>query len=174
MNYCWHLPFTDGIKHTGKGEKVSPCRNWVDVQSVKSLKLMSIQSAWWSGKLASDCLRSGAYDKLFQVDHSPYPYPKSLNEMCVIYMGTSFAHMWTNTCVEICEEWLEALQKQPHLFEKVIMGDESWVHYFEPLTSQETAHGKSQFAPKKQKVRQQSAVGKMMLVTFFNSRGLVY
>ncbi len=56
------------------------------------------------------------------------------------------------TRVEICEEWLEALQEQADLFKKVIMCDKSWVHYVEPLTRQESAQWKNQYSPKKQKV----------------------
>ncbi len=45
---------------------------------------------------------------------------------------------------------------------------------FEPVTTQESAHQKSQSSPQKQKVGQQSAVEKVMLIVFFDSNGLVY
>ncbi len=78
------------------------------------------------------------------------------------------------TCVEICEECLERFKKQPDLFEKAITCGKNWVHYFEPFTRRESAHWKRQSSPKKQKVQEQSALGKVMFITFFNSCGLVY
>ncbi len=78
------------------------------------------------------------------------------------------------TRIEICEEWLEVRWELSDLFEKVRTCDESWVLYFETLTRQESAHWKSQFSPKKQKIRLQSAAGKVMPNAFFHNRGLVY
>ncbi len=101
MNYCQHLSFISSIKCTGKGGNVSPCKKLVDDWSVKSYKLMWIQSVCWSGKTDHLTIQD-TDDKLFQVDHSSYPYTKSLS------------------AVEICKEWLEALQEQPNLFEKVM------------------------------------------------------
>ncbi len=82
---------------------------------------------------------------------------------CVI--STRVTHLLTRermaTHVEVYEEWLRVLQEQPDLFVKMIMWNESWVHYFEPITRQGNAHCKSQSSLKKQKVRQHSAVKKI-------------
>ncbi len=96
MNYCWHLPFTNGIKPTGKGGKVSPCRNRVDDQSVKSHKLLWIRSVWWSGKTGIWLFEIWSTWRTFP----RWPFALSLHKiselMCAIGMGIAFAHTWTN------------------------------------------------------------------------------
>ncbi len=63
MNYCRHLPFIDGIKHTRKEGKVSPSKNRVNNQSFKSHELMYDQSDD-QGRQASDSSRSGVHETL--------------------------------------------------------------------------------------------------------------
>ncbi len=152
INYCWNLSFIDGIKCTGKEGKVSSRKNQADDGSVKSYKLMWIQSAWWSEK-------TGIW--LFKIwstwwTFPSQPFPVSLHkisecDMSLIWLRHLVTHEQMATRIEICEEWLEVLQKQLDLFEEVLIYDKSWMHYFEPLTRQERAHWKSQSSPKSRK-----------------------
>ncbi len=76
--------------------------------------------------------------------------------------------------IEVCRKWESLRAANPKFFKHVITYDESRVHFFDPLLKQESATWKTQVSPRKQKVRQEPSVGKVMLIAFFDNRGLVY
>ena len=76
--------------------------------------------------------------------------------------------------VKVCQEVLAVIEEQPDFLDRVITVDESWVHYYDPLTKQESSHWNTAGAPRKKKVRQQKSAGKVLMFIFFDSRGPVY
>ncbi len=59
------------------------------------------------------------------------------------------------------------------LMTKIVTGDETWWHHFDPLLKQESATWKLPGQAWKTKVRQQRSPNKVMLTAFFNSEGML-
>ncbi len=56
----------------------------------------------------------------------------------------------------------------------VITCDESWVHCYDSLTEQENEIWQKSNKPKARKIRQQKYDGKVMILVFFNAKGMIY
>ncbi len=69
---------------------------------------------------------------------------------------------------------LAPLSKQPDLRHRVITSDEAWVHYFNPLIKWESEIWRRKGEPGVKKMRQQKSAGKVMLIAFFDYKGLIY
>lgn len=76
--------------------------------------------------------------------------------------------------VECCKEFLELSGENPSsVFEKIVTGDETWVHYYDPESKQESMqwHEKGTDPPKKFKVT--PSAGKVMATVFWDSKGIL-
>lgn len=76
--------------------------------------------------------------------------------------------------VECCREFLELCGENPSsIFERIVTGDETWVHYYDPESKQESMqwHKKGTDPPKKFKVT--PSAGKVMATVFWDSKGIL-
>ncbi len=67
--------------------------------------------------------------------------------------------------VAVCQENLGLIEDVPNFLNRVITYNESWVHYFDPKSKQETSHWKSLGSPQK-KVHQQKLARNVRVVVF--------
>ncbi len=67
------------------------------------------------------------------------------------------------------------MMRRDHSFlERIIMCDETWTYHYDPCTKQESAIYRWKGTTSKKKVRQAKLVGKIMLMAFFDHKGMVY
>lgn len=66
----------------------------------------------------------------------------------------------TEMRVRIRMEWKERIAAEPDILNRGIAVDETWIHYFDPLTNQESCTWKSSTSPRKKKMRRQQKLRK--------------
>ena len=76
--------------------------------------------------------------------------------------------------VEVCEDILQRVETEPDLLERVITGDESWIFEFDPETKRQSLQWKCPGSPRPKKARQSKSQVKLMLIAFFDIRGIVH
>jgi histone-lysine N-methyltransferase SETMAR len=60
---------------------------------------------------------------------------------------------------------------QEKFLSRIITGDETWVHHYEPKTKRQSMEWKHPGSPTKKKFNTQSSAGKLMLTVFWDSKG---
>ena len=75
--------------------------------------------------------------------------------------------------VEVCQDILEHLQTEPDLLQRVITGDESWIFEYDLETKRQSLQWKCLSSPRP-KARQSRPKIKLMLIAFFDVRGIVH
>ncbi len=75
---------------------------------------------------------------------------------------------------EICTENLARIAAEPDFLDRVITVDESYIHHYDPKTKRESETWQRPGEPRSKKIRQQKSAGKVLLVAFFDCRGMVY
>ena len=76
--------------------------------------------------------------------------------------------------VEVCQDILEHLQTEPDLLQRVVTGDESWIFEYDPEIKCQSFQWKCLSSLKPKKARQSRSKIKLMLIAFFDARGIVY
>ena len=76
--------------------------------------------------------------------------------------------------MQICQDILENFDSNPAFLKKVITGDETWVFEYDPETKRQSLHWKSSQSPRIKKVRQSKYKIKLILIAFFDVRGMVH
>jgi histone-lysine N-methyltransferase SETMAR len=74
--------------------------------------------------------------------------------------------------LDICSRLLEGCSREGDNFlNRIITGDEIWVHHYEPETKRRSIQWKHTAAPTSKKFKSQPAAGKLMLTVFWDSQG---
>ena len=77
-------------------------------------------------------------------------------------------------CVQVCHDILEELETEPNLLGRVITGDESWIFEYDLETKRQSLQWKSLTSPRPKKARMSKSKIKVMLIAFFDVRGIVH
>ena len=97
-----------------------------------------------------------------------------LNRVCARWVPHFLTTEQMKKRVEKCSEWKKMLRNDPNFLDRVITADETWAYYWDPKTKIESSTWKHVDSPRATKVRQSKSAGKVMIITFFDCRGLVY
>jgi len=79
-----------------------------------------------------------------------------------------------NTCLTLCQDLKNQIESDLNFLSKVITGDESWCYEYDPETKQASSQQKTPTSPRPKKARQVRSKVKMMLIVFFDVRGIVH
>jgi histone-lysine N-methyltransferase SETMAR len=72
----------------------------------------------------------------------------------------------------ICSSLLERYSREGDNFlNRIITGDETWVHHYEPETKWQSMRWKHTSSPSSKKFKSQSSAGKPLLMVFWDSQG---
>ncbi|UYV70068.1 hypothetical protein LAZ67_7001698 [Cordylochernes scorpioides] len=76
--------------------------------------------------------------------------------------------------IEVAKKMLEMLEENPNWKEKVITGDETWVYGHDQETKHQSMEWKGKDEPRTKKSRLCMSKNKVLLVTFFDIKGIVH
>ena len=76
--------------------------------------------------------------------------------------------------VDVSRDILEQLEGNPEFLDDVITGDETWVFQYDPETKRQSLHWKTAGSPRPKKARMSRSRVKVMLIVFFDHKGLVH
>ncbi|UYV76189.1 hypothetical protein LAZ67_13002976 [Cordylochernes scorpioides] len=73
-----------------------------------------------------------------------------------------------------CEDMLEMTRTDPEWKDKIITGDETWVYGYDPETKRQSVEWRGQGEPRPKKSRILKSRNKVLLVAFFENKGIVH
>jgi histone-lysine N-methyltransferase SETMAR len=73
--------------------------------------------------------------------------------------------------IDICRQNLRKFKRKMN---SIVTMDESWVHFYDPKTPKELQMWKNPNSPRPKAVKSARFVNKVVLIAFFDSRGMVY
>ncbi|UYV64204.1 NLK [Cordylochernes scorpioides] len=76
--------------------------------------------------------------------------------------------------MDVCKNMVEMTRTDPEWMQKIITGDATWVHQYDPETKRQSSQWIERGEPKPKKARFTKSKVKALLVTFFDINGLKY
>ena len=78
-------------------------------------------------------------------------------------------------CDSACQELLRQYEADGEAFlQRIITGDESWVHFYKPEWKQQSMGWRHTSSPEPKKVQAQRSAGKVMLTFFWDYNGPIF
>ncbi len=74
----------------------------------------------------------------------------------------------------MCDFWARLTDHTPHILRRVVTLDEAWIYMYDPQFREQAKEWLRPGEPRPQQAHREIATGKVMIVTFFDARGLIY
>lgn len=95
-----------------------------------------------------------------------------LNKVCARWVPRMLTPVQKSFRVDTCSELLALYDADPdNVLSRIITGDETWLHHWDPDTKQESMQWKHANSPPPRKFRTQPSAGKVMATIFWDCKG---
>ena len=89
------------------------------------------------------------------------------HKVCVRWVPKQLTMLHKQTRLDICQQNLDRCDKEGDAFlDRIITGDETWVHHYEPECKRQSMEWKQPQSPIRKKFKSQQSAGKFMLTVF--------
>lgn len=96
------------------------------------------------------------------------------HKVCARWVPKQLTMLHKQTRLDICQQNLDRYGNEGDAFlDRIITGDETWIHHYEPESKRQSMEWKHPQSPTKKKFKSQPSAGKLMLTVFWDSQGPV-
>jgi len=96
------------------------------------------------------------------------------HKVCARWIPKQLTILHEQTHLAICQQNLNCYDKEGDAFlDRIIAGDETWVHHYEPDCRRQIMEWKHPQSPIRKKFKGQPSAGKLMLTIFWDSQGTI-
>ncbi len=98
----------------------------------------------------------------------------ALSKHCAKYVPSLLGAAQIARRVSVCDFWTHLRLADRRVLKVMVTVDESWIYMYDPETKEQSKEWLCAMEPHPQKPQRTIATGKVMVVTFFDSLGLIY
>jgi hypothetical protein len=95
-------------------------------------------------------------------------------KICARFVRHFLADEQKSLRLQACREFSRSVDVDRSLLHSVVTSDETWCFQYDPQTKRQSTEWRLPRSPRHNKFRLQKSNNKMMLVTFFDSQGIVH
>ena len=96
-----------------------------------------------------------------------------MSKVSARWVPKNLSALQKRTRADLNKNNLENQENPEDFFAKLVTGDETWVHHWDPETKQESMQWKHKGSPPPKKFRTQSSAGKAMATIFWDCEGIL-
>ena len=83
--------------------------------------------------------------------------------------GLTVVHKWQH--MEAATQLIRRYEEDPSILERIVTGDETWVHHYDPESKRQSMEWKHPSSPAQKKFKRQPSTKKVMLTLFWDMHG---
>lgn len=111
-----------------------------------------------------------SHGSAYEIIHNRLGFRK----VCARWVPKQLTQLHKQTRLDICKKHLDRYGNEGDNFlDRIITGDETWIHHYEPESKRQSMEWKHPNSPCKKKFKTQPSAGKLMLTVFWDARGPV-
>jgi histone-lysine N-methyltransferase SETMAR len=96
-----------------------------------------------------------------------------LNKICSRWVPHDLSPLHKQTRVQCSKDNLDFLEGDKSFFPHLVTGDETWVHFYDPESKQESMQWKHKGSPAPKKFKVQKSAGKVLATVFWDMKGIL-
>ena len=97
-----------------------------------------------------------------------------MQKMCAKMVPKILSEDQKQNRVKYCEDIPEKIKDDSDILRQIITEDETWVFQYDPETKRQSMQWKTAKSPRPKKAHLSKSKIKVMLITFFNQKGMVH
>ena len=95
------------------------------------------------------------------------------SKVCESWLPRQLTEAHKQFRLEACSELLEYCHSDKTFLQRIVTGDETWVHHFEPESKRASMEWRHPTSPRSNKFISQQSAGKVMVTVFWDSVGVI-
>ena len=95
------------------------------------------------------------------------------SKFCARWVPRQLTEAHKQSRLEACFELLEYCHSDKTFLQRIVTGNESWVHHFEPESKKASMEWRHPTSPRPKKFKFQQSAGKVMVTVFWDSVGVI-
>ncbi|GBM92183.1 Mariner Mos1 transposase [Araneus ventricosus] len=95
-------------------------------------------------------------------------------KICARFVPNNLSDEQKQHRMETSGDFIDACDRNPQFLETIVTGDDSWCYQYDPETKRQSMEWCSSSLPHPKKCRLTKSRIKMLLIAFFNSKGLIH
>lgn len=97
-----------------------------------------------------------------------------LRKKCAKYIPYDIGPAQVTRRLTVCDFWNRLWLRDRRVFKVAVTMDESWIYHYDPETKEQSREWLRNMEPRPQKAQRTLGTRKVMIVTFFDSEGMIY
>ena len=111
-----------------------------------------------------------SHGSVYEMMHKKFEFQK----VCARWTPKQLTEVHKQTCLDICQKHLDRCgNERDIILDRIISGDETWVHHYEPESKRQSMEWKHLQSSCKKKFKTQPSARKLKLTEFWDSQGPV-
>jgi len=165
----WFKRFKEGREEIGDNQRPSrPSTSKTDANIEKVGEIVR-QNRRLSIRALAELINTDK-ETVRQILHNNFNMKKVCSKMVPRLLTPEQKEIPTNICADI----LQNTENDPNILENIITCDESWFFQYDAVSKCQFMHWKSPSSPRQKKARQSKSKYKVIMIVFFDIRGIVH
>ena len=98
----------------------------------------------------------------------------NMRKVCAKFVPRHLSEEQKTKRINDSKAMINLINSNRGVLESIITCDETWIYCYDPETKRESAEWKHADSPRPKKARRSRSTGKLMLITFFDIKGMIY
>ena len=95
------------------------------------------------------------------------------SKVCARWVPRQLTEAHKQSRLEACSELLEYCHGDKTFFQRIVIGDKTWVHHFEPESKRASMEWRHPTSPRSKKFKSQQSAEKVLVTVFWDSVGVI-
>ena len=167
--YEWIEKFKNGRTSVTHEEGVGRPSTATTDNNTECILVMVLLERWLTADEVANCLQI-SHGSAYEIIHSRLGFYK----VCARWVPKQLIMLHKQTHLDICQQNLDRYDKEGDTFlDRIITGDETWVHHYEPQCKWQIMEWKHLQSPIRKNFNSQPSARKLTLTVFWDSQGAV-
>ena len=169
----WHKHSTSGCEDMEDGPRINPKSGWPSTTKTAD-NISKVNELVRSNRRLTVYMMAEELNINHELVSNILLEELHMHKVCTKIVPKLLSDDQKQHCIQVCKDMLERIGADPDFLGCIITGDESWVFQYNLETKRQSQQWTTPNSPQHKKEHMSKSKIKIMLITFFNQKGLVH
>ena len=165
----WHKRFKEGRESVRDDERCGRSKNVRTPELIRQIKNFMDKDC----RVSIETI-SAQFDVSVGTVHTIIREELKMRKICAKFVPRVLREDQKERRCHDSREMVELINSNPAVLDALVTCDESWIYCYDPETKRQSSQWKHAGSPRPKKVRQSKSTHKLLMISFFDSTGVIY
>ena len=165
----WHKRFKEGRESVGNDERCGRSKEVRTPELIGQIKNFTDKDR----RVSIETI-SAQFDVNVGIEHTIIREELKMWKICAMFVPRLLREDQKERRCHDNREMVELINSDPAVLDALVTCDESWIYCYDPETKRQSSKWKHSGSPGPKKAKQSKSTHKLLMITFFDSTGMIY